>query len=55
MDGYDVELRNIILTLRGAGERAILIVAGRSSHDEPGVASSAAATGVLVELAAELG
>src|SRR5688572_7009697 len=53
--GTDVELRNVLLTLRGTGRSAILIVADRSSGGEPGVASSAAATGVLAELAAELG
>jgi hypothetical protein len=55
VDGSDLELRNVLLTLRGTGQSAILIVADRSSGDDPGVASSAAATGVLAELAAELG
>ena len=55
VDGSDVELRNVLLTLRGTAESTILIVAERASTDGPGVASSAAATGMLAELAAELG
>jgi hypothetical protein len=55
VDGEDVELRNVLLTLPGTSDRAIVVLAGRSSRDGSGAASSAAATGVLIELAAELG
>ena len=49
--GDDVSLRNILLTLPGDTERTILIAAPRDTAGPPGAASSAAATGVLVELA----
>ena len=55
VDGEDVELRNVLLTLPGASDRAIAVIAGRNSRDGAGAASSAAATGVLLELAVELG
>jgi hypothetical protein len=51
----DVELRNVLLTLPGSSDRAILIVAERDTRGGSGAASTAAATGVLLELAAELG
>lgn len=51
----DVELRNVILTLPGSSDRAILVMAERDTRSGSGAASSASATGVLVELAAELG
>jgi hypothetical protein len=54
-DGDDVDLRNVLLTLPGNSSRTILVVAGRDSARGAGAASSAAATGVLLELAAELG
>jgi hypothetical protein len=54
-DGEDVELRNVIATLPGESERRLVLLAPRDSAAGPGVASSAAATGVLVELAESFG
>jgi hypothetical protein len=54
-DGEDVELRNVLLTLPGNSSRTIVIVAGRDSARGSGAASSAAATGVLLQMADELG
>jgi hypothetical protein len=54
VDGDDAELRNVLLTLPGS-DRAIAVVAGRGSESGSGAATSAAATGVLLELAADLG
>ena len=54
-DGEGVELRNVMLTLPGNSPRTIVVVAGRDSPTEPGAASSAAATGILLEMADELG
>src|SRR5215207_7652643 len=45
-DGEDVELRNVIATLPGESERRLVLLAPRDSAAGPGVASSAAATGV---------
>lgn len=50
VDGEDVELRNVILTLPGETDRAILLVAGRDSRQGPGAPASAAATGLLLAL-----
>ncbi len=50
-DGDDVALRNVLLTLPGDLPETILIVAARDSTRGAGAATSAAATGVLVELA----
>lgn len=50
-DGDDVTLRNVVLTLPGETDEAIVVLAARDSTHEPAAASSAAATGVLVELA----
>lgn len=55
IDGNDVALRNVVLTLPGASERTLVVVAGRDSRSGPGFTSSAAATGVLLELAQQLG
>jgi hypothetical protein len=55
VDGDDVELRNVLLTLPGTTDRTILIVAERDERAGPGAPSSAAATGVLLELARQLG
>ena len=55
VNGEDVELRNVLLTLPGTGDGAILVAAERDTRSGSGAASSAAATGVLLELAAELG
>ncbi len=50
IDGEDIELRNVLLTLPGASDHAIVVLAGRDSRDGEGAPSSAAATGVLLEL-----
>jgi hypothetical protein len=55
VDGDDVEVSNVLLTLPGEVERTIVVTAGRDSERGPGAASSAAATGALVELAGSLG
>jgi hypothetical protein len=54
-EGEDVELRNVILVLPGESERRILVVARRDSARGIGLASSAAATGALIELAESFG
>jgi hypothetical protein len=54
-DGEDVELRNVMLTLPGNSARTIVVVAGRDSARGTGATSSAAATGMLMEMADELG
>jgi hypothetical protein len=54
-DGEDVDLRNVLLTLPGNSARTIVVVAGRDAPRGPGAASSAAATGMLLEMADELG
>lgn len=53
-DGDEVALRNVVLTIPGEADGTIAIVAARASPSGPGAASSAAATGVLVELAGVL-
>lgn len=53
--GSEVELRNVLLTLPGEADSSIVIVAARDSATEPGAATSAAATGILIELAGTLG
>lgn len=50
VDGEDVELRNVLLTLPGDSDHAIVVLAGRDSREGEGAPSSAAATGVLLEL-----
>jgi Peptidase family M28 len=54
-EGDDVELRNVIATLPGESERRLVVLAPRDSADGPGVASSAAATGVLLDVAETFG
>lgn len=54
-EGDDVALRNVLLTLPGDPASTIVVLAGRDSARGPGAASSAAATGVLIELANALG
>jgi hypothetical protein len=54
-DGDDVTLRNVLLTLSGETEDTIVVLAARDSVEDPGAASSAGGTGVLVELAETLG
>jgi hypothetical protein len=53
-DGNDVGLRNVILTLPGQTTRSVVVLAARDSASGPGAASSAAATGTLLELVNEL-
>jgi len=55
VDGDTTDLRNVILTLPGVSDRTVVVLAGRDSPEGPGAASSAAATGVLLELADTLG
>ncbi|MGH2954964.1 MAG: hypothetical protein ACRDK9_13300 [Solirubrobacterales bacterium] len=55
LDGDEVELRNVLLTLPGDAAATVVVVAPRSSSRDPGAATTAAATGVLVELASALG
>jgi hypothetical protein len=54
IEGEDTELRNVTLTLPGTSDHAIVVLAGRDSREGDGAASSAAATGVLLELVDEL-
>ena len=54
-EGVDVSLRNVLLTLPGDPASTIVVLAGRDSAHGPGAASSAAATGILLELANALG
>jgi hypothetical protein len=54
-DGDDVSLRNVILVLRGESNRQVMVVASRDSAHGIGLASSAAATGALVEIAESFG
>lgn len=54
-DGDDVELRNVILVLPGESERQVVLMARRDSAEGPGFATSAAATGALVEIAESFG
>jgi len=50
-DGDDVEMRNISLLLPGETDRTIAVLAHRDSAEGTGAATSAAATGALLELA----
>ena len=54
-DGDTVGARNVILTLPGESPATVVVLAARDAGRGPGAASSAAATGVLTELAAGLG
>lgn len=54
-EGDDVELRNVLLTLPGEADNTIVVLAPRDAARGPGAASSAAATGILIELAHALG
>jgi hypothetical protein len=51
VDGENVSLRNVLLTLPGDAGATVVIAAARDSAGAPGAASTAAATGILVELA----
>jgi hypothetical protein len=55
LDGEDVSLRNVVLTVLGESDETVVVVAPRDSREGPGAATSAAATGLLVELATSLG
>jgi hypothetical protein len=50
-DGDDVDLKNVILVLPGESERQLVLIAQRDSARGPGAATSAAATGALLEIA----
>jgi hypothetical protein len=54
LDGKDVQLRNLILTLPGPSPQNVVVMASRDSASGPGAASSAAATATLLELVKEL-
>ena len=54
LEGEDVELRNVILTLPGESARSVVVLAARDSADGFGAASSAAATATLLELVEKL-
>src|SRR5687768_12645465 len=51
VDGEPESLRNVLLTLPGDAAATVVVAAGRDADPGPGAASSAAATGILVELA----
>ncbi len=53
--GEDVEMQNVILTIPGASERTVLVIAPRDSDRHLGAASSASATAELISLARALG
>ena len=55
LDGDDTELRNVLVTVPGDPNHTIAVIAARDAPRGEGAASSAAATGVLVELAETLG
>jgi len=54
-DGDEVELRNLILVLPGESEQQVVLLAPRDSAEGVGLASSAAATGALIEIAESFG
>jgi hypothetical protein len=54
-EGEEASVRNVLLTLPGDAESAIVVLAPRDAQNAPAAASSAAATGILVELARALG
>jgi hypothetical protein len=51
IDDETRSLRNVLLTLPGDASSAVVIAAARDADPGPGAASTAAATGILVELA----
>jgi hypothetical protein len=55
VDGEQVELSSVYLTLPGNTPEAIVVLADRAAAEGTGSSSSAAATGVLVELASAVG
>jgi peptidase M28-like protein len=48
-------MKNVILRLPGRSDRVVAVLASRDSTTGPGAATSAAATGALMEMAVELG
>jgi hypothetical protein len=54
-DGDEVDLRNISMVLAGESDRTIALIAHRDTPGGSGVATSAAATGALLELADDFG
>ncbi len=48
-------MKNVILSLPGRSDRVVAVIASRDSTTGPGAATSAAATGALMEMAVELG
>jgi hypothetical protein len=50
--GDDVKMRNVILTLPGQSDRRVALIAHRDEAAGAGLASSAASTGTLLEIAA---
>jgi hypothetical protein len=55
LDGDDVDAVNVLVTLPGDPNHTIAVIAARDAPRGEGAASSAAATGLLVELAETLG
>jgi hypothetical protein len=53
--GKAVTLRNVVLVLPGDSERRVVLIAHRDSAEGPGAASSASATGALLEIADDFG
>jgi hypothetical protein len=49
------DMRNVVLRLPGASDRIVALIAPRDTAGGPGATTSAAATGILMELASELG
>ena len=52
--GSAVDMRNVILTLPGDSPRTLVLMAPHDAAGDPGAASSAAATGMLLELLNQL-
>jgi hypothetical protein len=50
-DGRDVTMRNVILLLPGQSDHRLVLLAARDSAEGPGLASSAAATAAMLEVA----
>ena len=50
-----VAMRNVVLSIPGSNDRVVALVAPRDTSGGPGATTSAAATGILMELATELG
>jgi hypothetical protein len=50
-----VDMRNVVLRLSGSNDRVVALIAPRDTAGGTGATTSAAATGILMELATELG